>query len=202
MRICPQLFFDCHCCWVLKKAKELESCQGHSLLEKNNMSSASNISCFQPILLAASVSATVIWISLREARKGQLGFLASTTLHRHCHSPCSLHWIWELFKLQQPGLIFVQFKLSCFCHSFNSHNLGRQMDFKKKKTCIFIFGYFFLSLRSPLSLSWSFETLSVLTQENRAKISKKYVSISAAEIPASHFALRTTISILLISLSI
>lgn len=76
------------------------------------------------------------------------------------------------------------------------------MDFKKKKTCIFIFGYFFLSLRSLLSLSWSFETLSVLTQENRAKISKKYVSISAAEIPASHFALRTTMSTLLISLSI
>ena len=34
------------------------------------------------------------------------------------------------------------------------------------------------------------------------KTAKKYVSISAAEVPASHYALRTIISILLISLSI
>lgn len=151
-------------------------------LRKNSMSSASNISCFQPIPLAASTSATVT----EGSKEGPTRFSCIRDLAQTRSFPSSRHWIWELFKLQQPGLIFVQFKLSCFCHSLNSHNLGEQVDFKKKRTCIFIFGYFFLSLRSPLSLSWSFETLSALTQENRTKISKKYTSISGAEILASH----------------
>ena len=101
-------------------------------LRKNSTSSASNISCFQPIPLAARASATVT----EGSKEGPTRFSCICDLAQTRSFPSSLHRIWELFKLPQPGLIFVQFKLSRFYHSLKSHNFGEQVDFKKKRTCI------------------------------------------------------------------
>lgn len=123
----------------------------------------------------------------RKQGKGQLGFLASVTTWKHCHYLCFLHWIWQLFKLQQPDLIFAQFKLGCFCHSFYYHNMGSKWDLRRKGHASLYSATFSFLWEVLCSLSQSSENLSILVQETRAKTSRKYVSISATALPAILF---------------
>lgn len=70
-----------------------------TLLQRNSMSGASNISYFQPIPSVAGTSAT--WISLTEARKGPTRFSwVSVLAQTPATSLCFRHWIWWLLKLQ------------------------------------------------------------------------------------------------------